>query len=188
MTLSLTGCVAHSWKATPKDVPSFRRCDPIKKFPQMIEIPGFDSTWQIVSDCELYPGEQVAVALSIFYLEWMERFGSSSSVRENMHSLFIEFSSAPRTGSAYSIDGQYINNATFSGLTLTQSNLWVLVENPNERICETSLVHELVHSSIWAIKDTDGDPDHMGSKYRGWSVRHSLMVQEVNELLCRLGI
>ena len=154
----------------------------------MIEIPGFDSTWQVVSDCELYPAEQVSVALSIFYLEWMERFGSSKKVKENIHSIFIEWGDTKRTGHAYSVDGQRIENATFNGLTLAQGTIWVNVQDSSKRICETSLVHELVHASIWAVKETDGDPDHLGGRYYGWSLRHSLMVQEVNELLCRLGI
>ena len=80
MSVSLLSCMAHSWKAVPKEVPRERRCDPIRKFPQMIEIPGFDSAWEMISDCELYPAERVSVAMMIFYMEWVERFGESTQV------------------------------------------------------------------------------------------------------------
>ena len=65
--------------------------------------------------------------------------------------------------------------------------IWVKVAT-NELICETSLVHELVHASIWALKGTDGDPDHLGSQHYGWTIEHQVLIQEVNEDLCRLGI
>jgi hypothetical protein len=154
----------------------------------MIEIPGFDSAWEMISDCELYPAERVSVAMMIFYMEWVERFGESTQVKDSINTLLIEWSDDDRGGSAYAVDGRRITNASFVGLTTSPGFIWVKVSYPPERICETSLVHELTHASIWAIKGTDGDPDHLGDVYFGWSTKHSLMIQEVNELLCRLGI
>ena len=183
----LNSC-AVTWTAKPKDVPSYRRCDPIKKFPQMIQIPGLESAWEIVSDCELYPAEKVSVAISLFHLAWIEKFGNSSSVRDNLHTILIEFNDQEKGGSGYSVDGVLISTASFSGLTRSKGMIWVKVEYPPELICETSLVHELVHASIWAIKGTDGDPDHLGGKHFGWTPAHQLLIQEVNKDLCRLGI
>jgi len=185
-SIAFSSC-ATTWIAKPKDVPSFRRCDPVKKFPQMIQIPGLNSAWEIVSDCELYPAEKVSIAIALFQLEWAERFGVSDSVNNNLDSILIEFSSDDRGGSGYSVDGTLIHNASFSGLTRTKGMIWVKVST-YELLCETSLIHELVHASIWALKGTDGDPDHLGLKHYGWTIEHQLLIQEVNEDLCRLGI
>ena len=187
LPIVLSSC-AVTWTAKPKDVPSYRRCDPVKKFPQMIQIPGLDSAWEIVSDCELYPAEKVSVAIALFQLEWINRFGNSERVGENLNSILIEFSDETRGGSGYSIDGTLVSSATFSGLTQTVGMIWVKTSSPPELLCETSLVHELVHASIWALKGTDGDPDHLGQKHFGWTSSHQLLIQEVNEDLCRLGI
>jgi len=45
-----------------------------------------------------------------------------------------------------------------------------------------------VHIAIWSIKKTDGDPDHAGHKYWGWQVKHSILIQDVNQSLCELGL
>ena len=88
---------------------------------------------------------------------------------------------------AYDIGGKYASKASASGLALTPGMIWVKTK-PGEPICETSLVHELVHIAIWSLKGTDADPDHLGPKYSGWTVDHSALIQRVNNQLCRLGV
>jgi len=154
----------------------------------MISVPGFSNAWQMMWDCDAYAPERVAVAMTIFLNTWEERFGISESVRDNINTILVQWNTDEKTGAAYSVDGNYISRANFSGLTLTQGTIWVKVAPNPERICETSFVHELVHASIWALKGTDGDADHLGHKYHGWTIRHSMLIQDVNQLLCRLGI
>ncbi len=184
--LVLSGCVAH-WSAYPKNVPSERRCQPLKTFPQMVEIPGFTNAWQLIHACNEHPAEKTAIAMGIFLHEWEEEFGRSYKVRNNLNTLLVEWSRQDRGGSGYSVDGSYMRSASYSGLTITKGTVWAKIRD-DERVCESSLVHELVHASIWALKGTDGDPDHMGKKYYGWSIRHQLVIQRTNEKLCRLGI
>jgi hypothetical protein len=125
--------------------------------------------------------------MNVFLQEWEEEFGRSRDVRSNIHSLLIEWGRQKKGGSGYSGDGTYMHGATYSGLTITKGTVWVKIRS-GELICESSLIHELAHASIWAIKGTDGDPDHLGNKYHGWTSSTLMVIQNTNEKLCRLGI
>ena len=183
--VALSGCVAH-WSAYPKNVPSDRRCQSMKSFPQLVQIPGFSSAWQLIHECTV-PSEKTAIAMQLFLHEWEEEFGRSRTVRTNLNAIMIEWSRQNKGGGGYAVDGSYISSATFSGLTISKGTIWVKIKD-NTLVCESSLVHELLHASIWALKKTDGDPDHLGDKYVGWTIRHQLVMQRTNEKLCRLGI
>lgn len=159
----------------------------MKSFPQMIEIPGFVNAWQLVNSCSSHPAEKTSIAMSIFLKEWEEEFGRTYRVRDNLNTILISWSRERKSGSGYSTSGDYLHSADYSGLTITKGTVWVKVKDA-ERICESSLAHELAHASIWALKGTDGDPDHLGREYRGWTTETSLVVQRTNEKLCRLGI
>ena len=154
----------------------------------MVNIPGFLSAWQIVDNCVSKPAEKTSIAMTIFLSEWEKEFGPSEEVRKNLNEIMIEWSGDEKGGTGFSEDGHPVENATFSGLTLIKTMIWVKEDSNSPLICETSLAHELTHASIWALKGTDGDPDHLGTKYYGWSIRHSLVIQRTNQRLCRLGI
>ena len=188
LALSLTCCTAHVWHARPTNIPPERRCKPLGEFPQMIQIPGFISAWELIERCDAYPPEKVSIAMSLFYAEWIKRFGPSEKVERVLNSVMVEFNSQKRGGAGYSEVGTKITDASFSGLTMTPGFIWVKVKEDPQLICETSFVHELVHIGIWALKGTDGDPDHLGQVYYGWTTRHSMLIQDVNQHLCRLGI
>ena len=126
--------------------------------------------------------------MSLFYSEWVKTFGPTKAVEQALDSVMIEFNTQSRGGSAFDEQGVRIQNASFSGLTMTPGFIWVKVKQDPQLICETSLVHELVHLGIWALKGTDGDPDHLGPTYFGWTHKHSMLIQDVNQHLCRLGI
>ena len=85
------------------------------------------------------------------------------------------------------MDGSYRRDVRVIGITHTKSTVWVKKDNKT-KICNSSLTHELVHASIWAIKETDADPDHLGDKYVGWTVDHSAMIDTIKAELCLLGI
>jgi hypothetical protein len=100
----------------------------------------------------------------------------------------IEFSSENKvSNNVYSTSGEKVFRASLNGLMISPRIMWVKAR-PGERLCHTSFAHELIHAGIWAIKKTDGDPDHLGKKYTGWSQKHMLVMQKVNERLCELGI
>ena len=155
---------------------------------QMIKLPVFGQTWQIVEDCNKYPSEAVAIAVIFFYNDWNFHFGDSRGlIWQSLNSLLIEWVDRDRLVTGHDIMGNIRHKAPASGVTLTKTMVWVRpsAEGP---ICETSFIHELVHVAIWSIKGTDGDPDHLGKKYLGWTIDHSALIQRVNDQLCALGI
>ena len=187
--ICIASCAIDSWTATPKDVSSSSRCDPLDEFPQMIQVPGFKSTWQVVHNCNQHPREKTSIALKIFHSEWIQQFGDSWAVNKRINELMITWSIESKRGQGYHTDGRRaLENTRFLGFVLSPTTIWVHPRNLGESICESALVHELVHISIWALKGTDGDPDHQGTQYSGWTVDHTALIQRVNKLLCELGI
>ena len=163
------------------------KCDPMKG-EQLVKLPGWGNAWQVTKECSVAQPEEVSIAMKIFYMHWVEMFGDRSQrVKTNLHQMMILWGDVFRTASGYTIDGIYRKDLKAQGLTHTKGMIWVKKDS-HTMICKSSLVHELVHASIWTLKLTDGDPDHLGKKYRGWTVDHSALVQNVREELCRLGL
>ena len=179
---------AYTWQGNPRNIEPYEMCDPQASFPQMIQLPVLSKAWQVVYSCGLHRREPVAIAVSMFYMEWYMTFGDPHhKVWDAVNGIMIDWSPEARGGSAYDIGGKHLDTASYGGLALSQSYVWVKPHH-GEIICESALIHELVHISIWAIKGTDGDPDHMGDVYSGWSVDHSALIQRMNDTLCALGI
>jgi len=189
--LLASSCLGGPW--SPRSVPEshnrkIQECDNWKQGTQMIKLPVFSQAWQIVENCNEYSGEAVAIAMVFFYNEWSLSFGDpAANVWAALNKLMVEWSYISRPVTAYDVSGRLIQDARASGIALTQSMIWVK-PIPGRPICESSLVHELVHIAIWSIKLTDGDPDHLGKVYSGWTVDHSALIQRVNDQLCSLGI
>ena len=189
--LLASSCFGGSW--SPRSVPEshnrkIQECDNWKQGTQMIKLPVFSGSWQIVENCSEYSAEASAIAMVFFYKEWNLSFGDpTATVWEALNKLMIEWSYINRPVTAHDVSGRLIRGANASGIALTPSMIWV---KPAEGrpICETSFVHELVHIAIWSIKITDGDPDHIGKIYSGWTIDHSALIQRVNDQLCSLGI
>ena len=188
-TLLLT--CTHRWTAIPQDIRSFERCKPLNNGPQMQGVPGFKTAFIIVHDCAVMDVERVSIAMHVFLEKWREQFPNNiignERIEEAFHSLSAEFSNSNKTANAYRMDGTYGSNLPVSGLTLTPGWIWVKAR-AGDRICKTSFAHELVHIAIWNLKGTDGDPDHLGGKYSGWELKHNIVAQEVNKILCKWGI
>jgi len=154
----------------------------------MVKVPHLTNSWLLVSECDLYRREPVAIAMILFYVEWVTQIGDpQGSVYNALNSLMIEFSDAEKKATVYDEAGYPISNATLSGLAMSPGWIWVRSSH-DQLLCDSSLVHELVHIAIWSIKKTDGDPDHGGHKYWGWQVEHSILIQDVNQDLCELGL
>ena len=80
MLLVLISCISGPWapkKPTRPMSDKIQRCDPMKSDLQMIKVPVFRQTWQIVEDCNKYPTEAVAIAMVFFYKDWVMHFGDS---------------------------------------------------------------------------------------------------------------
>ena len=154
---------------------------------QMVKLPALVGGWQIVKHCDKYESKDVATAISIFYFMWAQQFGDPDlMVRAQLEYIMIEWGDKARhIKYAYNVHGRKVTGATTVGLTLSPSYIWVYQgKGENSRISSTSLIHELVHVSIWAANiRSHGDPDHEGHEWPGWIPAHTKFIKETNDLL-----
>ncbi len=188
VSLLIIAC-SINWTARPNSYESYKMCNPYAGDElQMMFIPGFDKAAVIVESCDFFRREKVAIAFRVFESEWAKSFGHSKIVSDNLAEMIVTFSFERRTVDGYDIFGRGIKTGDLLGSTISKNAVWVLVKPTTDRICDTSLAHELVHASIWALNKSHGDPDHLGNKYYGWTQHHNLIIQNVNDHLCELGI
>ena len=167
-----------------------KMCDPEAPFPQMILIPFFERATHLVSDCQIYPTHQVAVAFLVFYHVWLDYFGDPQyQVKDMLEDVMVEWGSEVKTVKrGYSIDGEPFTNRNVIGLVRSKSLIWVYQGyGPNLSVAETSLIHELVHLAIRAENGKHGDADHEGPKYSGWTPAHTEMIRESKNMLRAFG-
>ena len=188
LSLGLITCT-HRWVAYPQNVPEYEKCDIMQNGIQMLKVPGYDMSYIIVPDCYTARRQKVSIALTVFLEEWRKQQPTHSyeKVRANSNQLLIEFNDNTRRVNAYDHSGNFVKNRSASGLAITQSIIWVRLR-PGDLLCKSSLVHELVHTAIWANKIIDGDPDHLGRKYTGWGWVEESIMSSTNKRLCELGI
>jgi len=157
----------------------------------MLKVPGTTSSYIIVEDCSVMDRERVSIAIQTFIKKWEEKFptriADNKKVRAALDSLLSTFNSEEKFANAYTVDGMYGEKLSLGGLTLSPGWIWVKA-HPGDRLCQTSFIHELIHVAIWAIKKEDGDPDHLGSKYPGWTLEHNIIIQDTKKILCAWGI
>ena len=63
-------------------------------------------------------------------------------------------------------------------------------QNKQGEIHKTSLVHELVHTSLW-VSVGSPDPDHEAVTYKNenyWTPKHTAFIKKVNKILSSLDI
>ena len=179
----------RSWDALPDTqvVKEYEHCKSFSESPQLVFVPGFGQASILVEDCNRYRREKVAIAMQTFEVSWYRHFGRSPAVEKVLRNLIVIFGQEEkRVRMAFDAAGVAIQNPTLSGETITKDMVWIL--SRSQRICDTSFIHELVHIGLWAEGWDRGDPDHLGKSYYGWSVKHDLLIQEVNGTLCVLGI
>jgi len=184
----LTVACSINWTAYPSQYENYKRCVPYSGDLQMIFVPGYGDASVIVKHCDYFRREKASIVLRAFEAEWGRIFGHSYTVSKNLREMIITFSFERRTIKGFDIFGEVIEDGDLLGTTISKNAVWVYVKPTADRICDTSLIHELVHASIWALNNRHGDPDHGGPKYRGWTMKHNLLIQNVNDHLCELGI
>tara|TARA_Y100001973_G_scaffold106477_1_gene184639 strand:+ start:3746 stop:4351 length:606 start_codon:yes stop_codon:yes gene_type:complete len=189
-TIFFSGEQHHSSTARPSIQQASLNCDPRKKnAPQMVKIRSLKGAWQIQRGCGFPAAEHVGFAIDVFYKKWKREFGDpNDKVLKTLNGLMIEWGrkKKPIIGGAFDMNGDPIKG-TARGLTLMPGYIWVW-ENQYKRIAATALVHELVHTALWAQNGYHGDPDHEGSEFEGWTPAHTKFIREINILLAGLDI
>jgi hypothetical protein len=168
-------------------------CNPKKAFPQMIRISGFSNAWQIIHNCKRYDPAKVGSAMKLFYVAWKAEFGDpEGKIFQQLDGLLIEWGIEKKTvASAYSIDGKHLKNPPVVGLALSPGWIWNYTskEPMHNTMANTSFIHELVHISLWSLKPIyKPDVDHEGTKYAGWTKKHSNFVGNINLKLMEAGL
>jgi len=156
---------------------------------EMHKIPGWGQAYQIVPDCRAPSTRSVDNAFHLFLDVWKANYGDlDRKVEDNMKDMIIIWSRDRRFATGYRENGEYFEDLEVVGLTSNKGFIWVSLKMSRGKICNSSLVHELVHASIWALKDSDGDPDHLGPIYDGWDTSHSKLIDDLNKKICMLGL
>jgi len=169
-------------------LPEYIECNPNGAFPQLVFIPHFKEAAQMVQFCDSYNQNEVAWAMVVFYVKWVEEFGDTEGkIQQALNTLLIEWDYKERTvGLAYTSKGKLIENVKVTGLAINPSMIWVQT-GATGKISDTSFVHELVHIALWA--DNGGpDSDHEGSVYPGWKPKHTQFIQDLNKALKKFNI
>tara|TARA_R100000664_G_C2759364_1_gene149040 strand:+ start:2612 stop:3139 length:528 start_codon:yes stop_codon:yes gene_type:complete len=155
---------------------------------QLVRIPNFENAWQIVT--EPSPNaDSVSYAMTIFYSSWQREFGDRRlKVFKAIDSLMIEWSTERRKVQGYSTLGNFKTDAYIGGATLSPGYVWILIREDN-KISSSSLIHELVHVSLWAIDPSNsGDDDHEGPRRKGWTKKHTIFIEKIKNILKQKGL
>ena len=154
----------------------------------MVLIPFFENATQIMPNCQTYPKHKTALAFFIFYHKWTEYFSDRDyAVRGMLEKVMVQWGTNKKISKrGYSLNGKPFEDRTIIGRVESDSMTWVW-QGYNHRISESALFHELVHLALRAKYGT-ADPDHEGTKYRGWTPAHSAMIIEAKQMLRAFGL
>lgn len=155
------------------------RCSRSKDMPQLIRLPYLENSWHIVHSCDDINSHEVASSILYFYVQWVSQFGDEDlSVFTALNNIVVEWGPEKKIiRSAYSMDGEYLENVTIVGLAISPEMIWCHFP-PGSKISSSSLVHELVHISLWAKYNTP-DADHEGTVHMGWTKDHTEFISSV---------
>jgi len=156
---------------------------------ELNKVPGYENTIQMTDDCDYFYPSHTSLAMHIFYIEWVSKFGDDDGRLINaLNNLEIEYGTYQRRISrVFSIDGAFRPKPTvINGLT-GRNGRYVFVwigSGPHPYLHKTSFVHELIHVAIYAATFGDhGDPDHEGTRYKGWTTMHTKFIGDTNKVL-----
>ena len=152
--------------------------------PFRMRIPSYENAWQTVEHCAYYTGDETAWVMTIFYDEWVHRFGDTGGVVDSaLANLEIVWSSESRVEkNIYGLDGTFYEESEVHGLFNTSPvGLWIYAPQ-GVVISDTSLIHELVHMALF-VTNSDADADHEGGIYPGWTSQHTLLIDVVKAQL-----
>jgi hypothetical protein len=157
---------------------------------KMRKLNHFKNAWQIVSLCEVDKSE-TSTAMSLFYYMWEKEFGDpDKKVLKNLDQMLIRWGEKYKIISAgYSTNGERREDFKAKGVALTKNYVWVK-RNKQGDIYKTSLVHELVHASLW-VSVGSPDVDHEAVTYKDenyWTLKHTAFIKKVNKILLSLDI
>ena len=169
--LSSITCSGHGTSVifSNKNKPIYRSslCIPDKPMPQMVMIPFFEEASQVVPNCKTYPKYMTALA---------------NAVRGMLQKVMIRWDPNKKISTrGFNLHGERFSKRTIIGRVEAKNIIWVW-QGYDHKISESALMHELVHLALYA-KNGNPDADHEGSKYKGWTTAHSMMIDDAKNML-----
>ena len=165
-------------------------CSPTPSYlnTQLVKLPNHTNAWQIQETNSWPSTDNVSRALQIFYKHWKQEFGDKDDkVFLALNSIMIEWTDEKsQRALGYSVDGN-INSGTFRGVAISPSYIRIW-KNRYNRIASTALIHELVHIALWNTGSSQGDPDHEGNLYEGWTFKHTEFINNLNKISANIDI
>ena len=158
--------------------------------PKMVKIPGFSNSWQVQRSNTFPDPEKIHTTLDLFYKKWKTRYGDPEGrVYSTLNNMMLDWDPKKKyiDNSGFTVDGKQMKGYV-RGITLLPGYIWLWHDKRYDRIAASALVHELVHSALWAMDGNHGDPDHEGDLFEGWTPDHTLFISELNRELAWLDI
>ena len=156
---------------------------------KLSKVPGYENTYQLTDDCDYFYPSHTSLAIHIFYIEWVNKFGDpDNQLRHALNNLEIEYGTYQRRLSrVFSIDGTYRPEPTIVNGITSRNGRYIFVwigKGSHPKLSKTSFAHELVHVAIYASNYGEhGDPDHEGTVYKGWTLMHTRLIEDANKIL-----
>lgn len=153
------------------------------------QIPLFEYGYSVSDQFSQISSKDIGIAMAIFYIEWVEEFGDNGEkLLHNLNNMTILWDSEMKEiKNCYDINGNFLAKANVTGLTHGEQLIWVWADDGT--LSNTSLIHELVHVGLKSSSASSiGDADHEGTKYPGWTFKHTVFINKVNGMLRKNGI
>lgn len=162
------------------------------------DIPGYANAAQSNHTCDHFDPNETSLAMFLFYIHYAEEFGDDNQVVAKwLHNLTIIWTDnvIEMSGAGYHVDGTRGRSNKAFGLTTSNGRLIKVYTRQKtsltdvKRIWKTSFVHELLHVAINAQHaGRHGDPDHEGTKWPGWTKRHTDFIHKMNMVLRKVDL
>lgn len=162
------------------------------------DIPGYANAAQSNHTCDHFDPNETSLAMFLFYIHYAEEFGDDNQVVAKwLHNLTIIWTDdiIEMSGAGYHVDGTMGRSNKALGLTTSNGRLIKVYTRKItsltdvKRIWKTSFVHELLHVAINAqYAGRHGDPDHEGSKWPGWTKKHTEFIHNMNMVLRKVDL
>jgi len=148
---------------------------------------GFNGTVHIGTR-QYYKNEDVSTAMFLFYDAWLSTFGDKDkkvlTALQNLTIIWEEDHWVVEDALIYSENGKQAETTDVLVMGLAQHKNLIIVSARYKELERSSLVHELIHVAIWHTnQESEGDADHLGDKFPGWTRKHSALLSLVNVTL-----
>lgn len=142
-------------------------------------IPGYKNAGQVI-DGAGYDAEKTSRAMDIFKEIWFEE-ESAAFLEPTLDHLCVTWKA--ESWQIPGMEGPEGQPLFITGQTFNQRDIDVWIgfktREGENKIGNSSLFHEIVHTLLWRKGFPSGDPDHEGDTYKGWTHQHNDLIKQM---------